>query len=108
MLYGLRCGSCSCPCDGLAALVQSTLAEDPFTGTVFVFRSKRADQLKILFWDGSGLVMTYKRLEESTFTWPAIRDGAMTLNRALFEALFAGLDWRRVRSLEVRRPAVAE
>ncbi|PVA05262.1 IS66 family insertion sequence element accessory protein TnpB [Thalassorhabdomicrobium marinisediminis] len=94
--------------DGLAALVQSMLAEDPFTGTVFVFRSKRADRLKILFWDGSGLVMAYKRLEESTFTWPAIRDGAMTLNRAQFEALFAGLDWRRVRSLEARRPAVAE
>jgi len=94
--------------DGLAALVQSTLAEDPFTGTVFVFRSKRADRLKILFWDGSGLVMAYKRLEESSFTWPAVRDGTMTLNRAQFEALFAGLDWRRVRSLEVHRPAVAE
>lgn len=47
--------------------------------------------LKILFWDGSGLVMAYKRLEESTFTWPSIRDGAMTLNRAQFEAMFAGL-----------------
>ncbi len=93
--------------DGLAARVQSTLAEDPFTGTVFVFRSKRADRLKILFRDGSGLVMAYKRLEESTFTWPAIRDGAMTLNRAQFEALFAGLDWRRGRSLEACRPAVA-
>lgn len=94
--------------DGLAALVQSALAEDPFIGTVFVFRAKRADRMKILFWDGSGLVMAYKRLEESTFTWPAIGDGAMTLNRAQFEALFAGLDWRRVRSLEARRPAVAE
>ncbi|MBY5974838.1 IS66 family insertion sequence element accessory protein TnpB [Ferrimonas balearica] len=50
--------------DGLTALVQSILAEDPFTGTVFVFRSKRADRLKILFWDGSGLVMAYKRLEQ--------------------------------------------
>jgi len=94
--------------DGLAALVQSALKEDPFTGTVFVFRARRADRLKILFWDGSGLVMAYKRLEESTFTWPAIRDGAMTLNRAQFEALFAGLDWRKVRALEVRRPAAAE
>ena len=94
--------------DGLAALVQSTLAEDPFTGTVFVFRSKRADRLKILFWDGSGLVMAYKRLEENTFTWPAIRDGAMTLNRAQFEALFAGLDWRKVKALEMRPPAAAE
>ncbi|MFZ7094174.1 IS66 family insertion sequence element accessory protein TnpB [Primorskyibacter sp. 2E233] len=94
--------------DGLAALVQSTLAEAPFTGTVFVFRSRRADRLKVLFWDGSGLVMAYKRLEESTFTWPVIRDGAMTLNHTQFEALFAGLDLRRVRSLEVRRPTVAE
>lgn len=94
--------------DGLAALVQSALKEDPFTGTVFVFRAKRTDRLKILFWDGSGLVMAYKRLEESTFTWPAIRDGLMTLNRAQFEALFAGLDWRKVRALEVQRPAAAE
>ena len=94
--------------DGLAALVQSALAEDPFTGTVFVFRAKRADRMKILFWDGSGLVMAYKRLEESSFTWPAISDGVMTLNRAQFEALFSGLDWRRVRSLEACRPAAAE
>lgn len=94
--------------DGLAALVQSVLDQDPFTGTVFVFRAKRADRLKILFWDGSGLVMAYKRLEETTFTWPAIRDGVMTLDRAQFEALFAGLDWRRVKALEARRPAAAE
>lgn len=94
--------------DGLAALVQSVLQEDPFTGTVFVFRAKRADRLKILFWDGTGLVMAYKRLEETTFTWPAIRDDVMTLNRAQFEALFAGLDWRKVRALEARRPTAAE
>jgi transposase len=53
--------------DGLATLVQSALKEDAFTGTVFVFRAKRADRLEILFWDGSGLVMAYKRLEETTF-----------------------------------------
>ena len=94
--------------DGLAALVQSVLKEDPFTGMVFVFRAERADRLKILFWDGSGLVLAYKRLEETTFTWPAVRDGVMTLNRAQFEALFAGLDWRRVKALEARRPAAAE
>src|SRR6056297_1963304 len=94
--------------DGLAALVQSVLKEDPFTGTVFVFRPKRADRLKILFWDGTGLVMAYKRLEDTTFTWPAIQDGAMTLNHAQFEALFSGLDWRKVKALEVRRPAAAE
>ena len=84
------------------------LKEDPFTGTVFVFRPRRADRLKILFWDGTGLVMAYKRLEENTFVWPAIRDGAMTLNHAQFEALFSGLDWRKVKALEARRPAAAE
>ena len=88
--------------------MQSALQEDPFTGTMFVFRAKRADRLKILFWDGTGLVMAYKRLEETTFTWPAIRDGVVTLNRAQFEALFSGLDWRRVKALEARRPAAAE
>jgi transposase len=94
--------------DGLAALVQSVLKEDPFTGTVFVFRPRRADRLKILFWDGTGLVTAYKRLEDSNFVWPAIRDGAMTLNHAQFEALFSGLDWRKVKALEARRPAAAE
>ncbi len=94
--------------DGLAALVQSALKEDPFAGAVFVFRSKRMDRLKLLFWDGTGLVMAYKRLEETTFTWPPVTDGVMSLNRAQFEALFAGLDWRKVKALEARRPAVAE
>ena len=75
---------------------------------MFVFRAKRADRLKILFWDGTGLVMAYKRLEETTFTWPAIKDGLIPLNRAQFEALFSGLDWRRVKALEARRPAAAE
>ena len=75
---------------------------------MFVFRAKRADRLKILFWDGTGLVMAYKRLEETVFTWPAIKNGVMTLNRAQFEALFAGLDWRRVKALEAHRPAAAE
>ncbi|MBU3031168.1 IS66 family insertion sequence element accessory protein TnpB [Paracoccus marinaquae] len=94
--------------DGLAALVQSVLRKDPFTGTVFVFRSRRADRLKLLYWDGSGLVLAYKRLEGTTFTWPAIRDGMLALNHAQFEALFAGLDWRRVKALESRPPAAAE
>lgn len=74
--------------DGLTALVQSVLRKAPFTGTVFVFRAKRLDRLKLLYWDGSGLVMAYKRLEETTFAWPAIKDGMMALNLAQFEALF--------------------
>ena len=94
--------------DGLAALVSSVLRKDPFTGTVFVFRSRRADRLKLLYWDGTGLVMAYKRLEEHSFTWPAVKDGLMLMNHAQFEALFSGLDWRRVKALETRPPAAAE
>lgn len=53
--------------DGLTAMVQSVLRKDPFTGTVFAFRAKRADRLKLLYWDGTGLVMAYKRLEKTAF-----------------------------------------
>jgi len=107
--------------DGLAALVQSHLRKKPFGGAVYVFRAKRADRLKLIYWDGTGLVplmvcrqttarqcMAYKRLEDHVFKWPAIRDGALRLDPAQFEALFAGLDWRRVTQLEVLPPAAAE
>ena len=94
--------------DSLAALVKNELRKDPFTGTVFVFRARKVDRLKLLYWDGTGLVMAYKRLEEASFTWPAIKDGVMALNHAQFEALFAGLDWRKVKALEARPPAAAE
>lgn len=94
--------------DGLAAMVKRALRRDPFTGTVFVFRAKRADRLKLIFRDGTGLVMVYKRLEKQGFAWPTVRDGTMSLDHAQFEALFAGLDWRRVRALSVRPPAEAE
>jgi len=94
--------------DGLAALVQSHLKKKPFDGAVYVFRAKRADRLKMIWWDGTGLVMAYKRLEQNAFKWPAIRDGVLRLDPAQFEALFAGLDWRRVTALETLPPAAAE
>jgi transposase len=61
--------------DTLAARVSFVLRKDPFTDTVFMFRSCRADRLKMLNWSGSGLVMTHKRMKEATFTWPAVKDG---------------------------------
>jgi len=66
--------------DSLAALVQEQLRHDPFCGTIFVFRSKRADRLKILAWDGSGLVLLWKRLEHNAFRWPPICDGVIRLS----------------------------
>ena len=65
--------------DSLAALVREQLRHDPFSGTLFIFRSKRADRLKILAWDGSGLVLFWKRLEHGAFRWPPISDGVMRL-----------------------------
>lgn len=82
--------------DALAALVKETLRTDPFVGDVFVFRPKRADRLKILVWDGSGLVLLSKRLERGRFTWPPVADGAVTLSTAQLALLFSGLDWSQV------------
>jgi transposase len=65
--------------DSLAALVREQLKHDPFSGTIFIFRSKRADRLKILGWDGSGVVLFWKRLEHGSFRWPPISNGVMRL-----------------------------
>ena len=82
--------------DSLSTLVKQTLEVDPFAGDVFVFRSKRADRLKILVWDGSGLVLLSKRLERGRFTLPPVQDGAVRLSAAQLSLLFSGLDWSQV------------
>lgn len=94
--------------DGLAALVQATLKEDPFSGTIFVFRAKRADRVKLICWDGTGLCLFAKRLEEGTFRWPRIENGAMHLTPAQLSALLEGLDWTRVRALDVPAPKATQ
>src|SRR3712207_3774211 len=63
--------------DDLAALVQQALRADPFAGEVFVFRPKRADRVKILVYDGTGLVLYSKRLEAGRFTWPSPAEGVL-------------------------------
>jgi transposase len=93
--------------DGLAATVQSILRQDPFNGTIFVFRSKRADRVKLLVYDGTGLVLIWKRLEGSKFRWPPVADGVMRLTGAQLAALFDGLDWRRMYAPRIARPKVA-
>ena len=93
--------------DGLAATVQNELGLDPHSGLTVVFRSKRGDRMKILVWDGTGLVMIYKRLDQGAFAWPAVCDGVIRISRAQYEALFEGLDWRRVMARRVPAPAAA-
>lgn len=82
--------------EGLAALVRETMGADPFSGTVYVFRAKRADRIKLIFWDGTGVCLMAKRLEDGEFRWPKIQDGALHLSAAQLSALLEGLDWRRV------------
>jgi transposase len=90
--------------DSLAALVREQLGHDPFVGTLFVFRSKRADRLKILAWDGSGVVLFWKRLEQGAFRWPPISNGVMRLSASQLAALVDGLDWSRLHVRDIPRP----
>ncbi|MFL9828423.1 IS66 family insertion sequence element accessory protein TnpB [Rhodoplanes sp. SY1] len=90
--------------DGLAALVKEQLRHDPFSGTIFIFRSKRADRLKILTWDGSGLVLMWKRLDRGAFRWPPISDGVMRLNVSQLAVLMDGMDWTRLHACDTAQP----
>nr|WP_302897327.1 IS66 family insertion sequence element accessory protein TnpB [Mesorhizobium sp. LMG 17147] len=90
--------------EGLAALVRETMGADPFSGAVYVFRAKRADRIKLIFWDGTGVCLYAKRLEDGEFRWPKVHDGMMRLTAAQLSALLEGLDWRRVH--EARRTRV--
>ena len=77
--------------DGLAAIVEAELKLKPFSGVIYVFRSKRADRVKLLFWDGTGVCLLIKRLEGSKFHWPKIEDGVMRLSPAQLSGLLEGL-----------------
>jgi transposase len=81
--------------DGLAAKVQQMIGADPFGGQLFLFRGKRGDYLKALYWDGTGLCLFAKRLEKGRFVWPPIVDGAVTLTPAQLAVLIEAMDWRR-------------
>lgn len=81
--------------DGLAALVQTQLQADPFSGQIFVFRGRRGDRIKVLWWDGDGLCLFAKRLEHGKFVWPQVTHGTVALTPAQLSMLLEGIDWRR-------------
>ncbi len=81
--------------DGLAALVQTTLAENPFSGHIFVFRGRRGDLVKLLWFDGDGMCLYAKRLERGRFVWPQASSGSVALTAAQLAMLLEGIDWRR-------------
>ncbi|AUZ84757.1 IS66 family insertion sequence element accessory protein TnpB [Methylophaga nitratireducenticrescens] len=80
--------------DGLAALVQVQLKQNPFSGQVFIFRGRRGDRVKVLWWDGQGLSLYYKRLEQGRFIWPSANAGKIHLTYAQLSMLLEGIDWR--------------
>ena len=93
--------------DGLAALVRESMGADPFSGTVYVFRAKRADRVKLVFWDGTGVCLFAKRLEEGQFRWPKVEDSVVRLTATELQALLDGLDCKRVHApRQVIVPAV--
>jgi transposase len=81
--------------DGLAALAQTALAENPFSGHIFVFRGRRGDLVKLLWFDGDGLCLFAKRLERGRFVWPQAPSGTVALSAAQLSMLLEGIDWRR-------------
>jgi transposase len=92
--------------NGLMALVAEALSADPYCGDIFVFRSRRQDRLKLIAWDGSGMVLVTRWLEQGRFTWPPIRDGAVQLSAAQMAMLIDGLDWTRVSPPIIKRPTM--
>lgn len=85
-------------------LGQEVLRQNPLSGAALVFRTKRADRVKILVWDGSGLVLYWKRLKNGAFKWPPATDGVMRMNAAPLVALLCGMDWTRINTPRIPQP----
>jgi transposase len=81
--------------DGLSALVQTKLEKSPLSGQVFIFRGRRGDLVKLIWFDGDGLCLFCKRLERGKFVWPQATEGSVSLSRAQLSMLLEGIDWRR-------------
>lgn len=96
--------------DGLAQMVREFLGADPLSGHLFVFRNKRGDRLKLLYWDSDGLAIWYKRLEQGTFRFPAVTnsDDGLEIRAADLTMILDGVDLGSVkRQRRYRRPPAA-
>ena len=80
---------------GLSGMVQTALQEQPFSGDVYIFRGRRGDLIKVLWFDGDGLCLFAKRLEKGRFIWPQATNGTVSLTPAQLSMLLEGIDWRR-------------
>jgi transposase len=94
--------------DTLAELIRQQLRLDPLSGQLFVFKNRRGDRVKLLYWDDDGYVLLYKRLEVGTFRFPAAQDGCVSVRAADLQMLLDGVDPDSVkRSRRYQRPAAA-
>jgi transposase len=96
----MRCGF-----NSLAAKVESVLQKDPFSGHIFLFRGRRGDLLKALYWSDGGLCLLAKRLEKGRFAWPRAEGGVVALTTAQLSLLLEGFDWRE--PIDAARPRSA-
>ena len=76
------------------AQAEAVLKQDPFAGHLFVFRGRRGDLVKVIWWDGQGACMFMKRLEKGRFVWPSAKEGKVALSPAQLSMLLEGIDWR--------------
>jgi transposase len=83
--------------DALAGQVEAFVGEDPRSGDLFIFRSRRGDRLKMLYWDRDGYALWYKRLEAGTFAWPACEGASVRVTAAQLAMLLEGVEFERVR-----------
>ena len=90
---------------GLSSLAEQVLRKDPYSGHLFVFRGRRGDLIKVIWWDGQGACLFSKRLERGRFVWPSIAGGKLTISPAQLAMLLEGIDWRA--PLRTWRPLTA-
>ena len=79
---------------GLSFLAEKVLRQDPYSGHLFVFRGRRGDLIKVIWWDGQGACLFSKRLERGRFVWPSPADGKLVISPAQLSMLLEGIDWR--------------
>ena len=79
---------------GLSVLTEKVLRQDPYCGHLFVFRGRRGDLIKVIWWDGQGACLFSKRLERGRFVWPSAAGGKLVIGAPQLAMLLGGIDWR--------------
>ena len=90
--------------DGLVMLVADTLQRDPASGQLFVFRNRRGDKIKMIYWQDNGFWLLYKRNETACFVFPPVVDDAMELSFEQLQWLLSGIDITAQRQQRSIRP----